>query len=618
MNGRSYSPEMAFDARDDSSACSKIHEITEKTHAIPPIEYSNPISRTRKNVPLAPRLPIDIQNDTAFGPSGYNFPGSGTSLFPYIISGYEIVGGTSDAININNTRVHFRISQCEIGYTTFVSNFTGIRLTNVSNGLISSNTIENCRIGLVIKETYDSGISSNHIHYNEKHGIYLENSHDNWFYSNYVYHNGDSEEDAGQTSGLTLNQSNSIGIMANEFNSNNFYGLFLSNSENITIESNHINGNEFTGLYLEQSENNTISKNDLKGNGINNNDTGSGVVLKLSHNNSIVDNDIPTNYLHAVVLEDSDYVQIIENRMASNGFGILLKNSDYNTIQENRILGKGVSWDDSGSYNIKFDSVTSIVVSNNTLLYYDYGMYIRAAETIEISNNLLYRHHTAGLILNSSTVNNQIKWNDFVVNGLDTKIQVLDDGQANEIQANFYDEYPGEIFDDPYSIAGISSNTDPSPLDTPYNPTDTHYLTRPLLLQPKNGSSHSGEVYFEWHPAIDSMGMNIEYQLIYWRTDKPSSDYTLMGWTSTHSYTWNTTYLSYYQSYEYKVVLEARSQDGGARRTTQDDDNCFFFDKMPTSEKSPGFLFIAAIIIPMVVLLKSKKARLSLRQKEGN
>lgn len=430
VNGQSYSHEMAFDARYDSSAFSKIREIAEKTHAIRLNEYSNSIPLTHKNVPLAPHLPIDIQNDTAFGPSGYDFPGSGTSLFPYIISGYEIATDTSDSININNTRVHFKISQCEIGHPIYANNFTGIRLTNVSNALISSNTIENCRIGVSIKETYDSGISNNQIESNEKHGIYLENSHDNWLYSNFVYHNGDPEQGARYSSGLALNQSNSIGIIANEFNWNNFYGLFLSSSENITIESNHINGNEFTGLYLEQSENNTISWNDLESNGIDSNDTGSGVVLKLSHNNKIVDNKITTNYLHAVVLEDSDYVQIVENGMASNGFGIFLKNSDHNTIQENEISGKGLSSADSGSYNIKFDSVTSTVVSKNSLFYNDYGMYIKAAETTEISNNILYSHYTAGLILNSSTVNNQIKWNDFVVNGLDTKIQVFDDGQA--------------------------------------------------------------------------------------------------------------------------------------------------------------------------------------------
>ncbi|MCG3222424.1 MAG: hypothetical protein H7641_13675, partial [Candidatus Heimdallarchaeota archaeon] len=43
---------------------------------------------------------IIIDDDTDFGPSGYNFPGSGSAIDPYIIEGFEIEAQTVDDIGI--------------------------------------------------------------------------------------------------------------------------------------------------------------------------------------------------------------------------------------------------------------------------------------------------------------------------------------------------------------------------------------------------------------------------------------------------------------------------------------------------------------------------------------
>ena len=52
--------------------------------------------------------PIFIDDDSDFGASGYNFPGSGTSTNPYVIEGYNITDLSTNLIEIQKFLYNLR------------------------------------------------------------------------------------------------------------------------------------------------------------------------------------------------------------------------------------------------------------------------------------------------------------------------------------------------------------------------------------------------------------------------------------------------------------------------------------------------------------------------------
>ncbi len=94
--------------------------------------------RANAPIPLKARIlytshdPIYITSDGDWATSG--FPGDGTEGNPYVVSGYDITGVGSDAINIQGTTVHFVIEDCYLhgdGY--------GIYLYNAENATLTDN-----------------------------------------------------------------------------------------------------------------------------------------------------------------------------------------------------------------------------------------------------------------------------------------------------------------------------------------------------------------------------------------------------------------------------------------------------------------------------------------------
>lgn len=129
--------------------------------------------------------PLEILNDSAFGPSGYNFPGTGTSGDPYRITGYNITNATKDLIYIENTTRYFRISKCYLNSSD--SNFNGIYLLNVTHGIIESNSICNAgEDGIAILESSYNTILNNTIH-NVSLGIELDSSNNNTLSGNSIF-----------------------------------------------------------------------------------------------------------------------------------------------------------------------------------------------------------------------------------------------------------------------------------------------------------------------------------------------------------------------------------------------------------------------------------------------
>ncbi len=141
--------------------------------------------------------------------------GSGTDSDPYILQNLWIDGNNlSSCIEIRNSIKYFQMIYCEFQESLYNSDSAGIKLFNVSNGVLSNNT--------------------------------------------YVY-NGN---------GIILIDCHNITIIGSFIYDNGWNGIKLINSHNITIKLNYdsINGNFHAGIYLLLSSHNIIIENSIKHN----------------------------------------------------------------------------------------------------------------------------------------------------------------------------------------------------------------------------------------------------------------------------------------------------------------------------------------------------------------
>jgi parallel beta-helix repeat protein len=105
---------------------------------------------------------IDIRSDVEL--AEYGWPGNGTESSPYLISDLRFNSDDYAILSIEDTQAYFVISNCvfepiEIGA---VYGFTfGIRLVNLSNGVVEKCTINNAAHGLVVGSANNTVIRNN-------------------------------------------------------------------------------------------------------------------------------------------------------------------------------------------------------------------------------------------------------------------------------------------------------------------------------------------------------------------------------------------------------------------------------------------------------------------------
>ena len=128
--------------------------------------------------------PIEILNDSAFGPSGYNFLGTGTSGDPYQITGYNITNSSRPLIHIENTTKYFRVSNSY--FNGLGSSYNGSNLVNVSHGTFENNAVQNCTTGFYLDSSIDNNLSENMI-YDCIVGLSLDSSNSTFIFQNTFY-----------------------------------------------------------------------------------------------------------------------------------------------------------------------------------------------------------------------------------------------------------------------------------------------------------------------------------------------------------------------------------------------------------------------------------------------
>ena len=318
--------------------------------------------------------PIIIMNNSDFAAqaTAEGWEGSGTFEEPYIIENYQISTTETRAIDIQHTRVHFRISN-------IIAN-EGIQLYNVTNGQLVGNSV---RLGnfdaYSLVYSCNNSLIGNTATDNFGHGVILTHSSNfNNLTDNFV-------------TGSSLNgfyirsNSHSNRITNNTANANNRDGFYLSDSCDFNIlDNNTANDNLQAGFSLDGYESGTqvrFTNNNTLSNNVASNNGGHGFYLHYNCNFNILINNTAT-YSSLVGFELYSFCSfntyINNSAIYNQNFGFrLFYNCEFNEFKGNTAKytnGYGIAVDNSNNnsfylnivmYNSKGDFYITATSSDN-------------------------------------------------------------------------------------------------------------------------------------------------------------------------------------------------------------------------------------------------------------
>jgi parallel beta-helix repeat protein len=416
------------------------------------------------------RGPITILNDTAFGPLGYNFPGSGSSSDPFRIEGYNITDSIMNLIHIENTTKYFSINNSI--FDCQGSSFYGIYLSNSMYGTIENNIIRNSNsYGIHLSLSNNTTLSNNTIYdcsggvgfsfsnfnmflnntisdIDAGSSVYLSDSSNNTFTNNTIYNNvvtdglsiSDSNNNSFSTNTIHTCAGDGISLGWAEYNKFEGNGIYNCGGGGISLEDAHYNS--FTVNTINQCDNgfwldSSSSNNTLLGNLINNllfdgirlwdsnnNNTiasnviytcGRGVYLSSSDNNTIWNNTIyDCGYTGAIIISNSFHNEVFNNTLSYAFMGIILEfSSRYNLLSDNTIFNiTDIAGIGSGIY---VDSSHNNTLSRNTIYGYNamehYGIEVDSGTNNTIIDNTIFGCYYGGIYLGSTSTHNTLSAN---------------------------------------------------------------------------------------------------------------------------------------------------------------------------------------------------------------
>ncbi len=145
---------------------------------------------------FTPHESIKILCDSDFGPSKYNFPGSGTEKDPYVITGYKITTTLAGGISISDTTKYFIIRYCYIN-----TNYSGILIDDVADGTatVLDNICNNSNVGIYLENSDFCVVTYNLLEENRLFGVFLDSDCD----ENIIHHNNFVDNNLGGIFGIT-------------------------------------------------------------------------------------------------------------------------------------------------------------------------------------------------------------------------------------------------------------------------------------------------------------------------------------------------------------------------------------------------------------------------------
>jgi parallel beta-helix repeat protein len=346
--------------------------------------------------------PIEILNNSAFGPTGYNFPGTGTTNDPYLIDGYNITDSSGTLIHIENTTAHFMIQDCLLDGISKAK--TGIYLKNVTLGTIYHNVL-----------------------HNNNYAIYLVDS---------------------ETNNIIDNQIQDCGGFAFRLVTYSKYNL---------IKNNWINNTAAIAIALSNSGYNNITDNEIQ------NSAGGVDVYPSSGANRIHRNTITDLSSTGIRVKADSSAEVINNTLSNiEGYGVLCEwhtanNKIFGNIVSNTSLASICVPDAAGSAGY----YGGAIISNNTILNSKQeGILLTGRNKgVIITRNTIFNSTGYGVKINANSNNSNVNWNNFFHNN-GGGTQAYDNGTDNVFEYNHWNDYTGPdidtdgYFDTGYLIEG--------------------------------------------------------------------------------------------------------------------------------------------------------------------
>ncbi|HEC76537.1 MAG TPA: PKD domain-containing protein, partial [Thermoplasmatales archaeon] len=479
-----------------------------------------------------PRIYFSFHNSTSQNVSGMYIKANNS-----VISGLNI-SSTFDTIGIhldeasNITIYNLTILNSQIGIyldksnlvnisnNFLYNNIRAISLQSTQNNSITENVIINSEKGIYVGESCKNNhIVKNVIAFNED-AIMIMNSTSNFLINNFFYFN---------TNTIDLTNAHCNYITNNSFVISLVSGIYLSNSSSNIIDNNKFvvhGGISFDGTTengFQVIENNTVRRNyndtenvkyiyyyenqiggsapadagqvilnncsDFELQNLDLTFSDCGVFLMNSFNITIEDCNISNNS-YGLIIARSSNISISDCNIINNSLGgIFILNSSYNKIFDNAFINDGISF-----YGTSFTSVTSQVITNNTvngkpIYYYSNQQNVSipnnangvilancsfcSIENLNISfiergiqlfysnNNTVFNNNISNCLMGICVVrseNNIFYFNRFIKNG----ISAYDEGNNswdNGSKGNYWDDYGGididgdDVGDIPYNTS---------------------------------------------------------------------------------------------------------------------------------------------------------------------
>ncbi|MGY5878752.1 MAG: right-handed parallel beta-helix repeat-containing protein [Candidatus Thorarchaeota archaeon] len=415
------------------------------------VPLTNPMTRNELVHPTSPTSVLSyeshdyfyIVNDTdlAATAADESWEGDGSPETPFLIQGYEINPMRED-IHIENTRLHFKILDCNI-----TGALGGIFLGNVTNGVIQNCLFSENVYGIYLYNVTDIDVigCSSVVPTLGGRGVYMDTA------INCSIQSCEMQGATGTDAGIFGQYCEGIELFNNTVFEFENHGFFFGGCYDMDILNNTLYWNEgpggggpACGIQIVESELATIYGNNITENMDN------GITILDVDNVTITENHLVDNWIHGISVIDSDYCIIQDNWIEGHGDGIIegprcgviMVMSEYG-----QIIGNDFWFNALDSISLSYADFC--YVFNNYINHsFDHGIDVYDSQNVTIEENEIYNAFGYGLIpacgISMTLSNNATIIHNILGHNSDNGITILNSQDGKVIGNTIFDsEYYG-------------------------------------------------------------------------------------------------------------------------------------------------------------------------------
>ena len=355
-----------------------LESLTEQqTPIVERVEYVEPPTQSSSSVQkitdYIEGTRIEILSNDDFGPSNYNFPGSGAQNDPYVIEGYSIADSSGTLIHIENTTAYFVIQNCILDGIN--RGHDGIYCKNVSSGIISNNILVNNDVGCLLVNATNNIIENNMISVSN---LAI------WFYWNSGNNSVINNRIQNTINGISVSPYSNSRIFDNIITEITSTGIAISSDSSADVRNNTLSNIGGNGIYSGWATGNVkiignkIANTSLASIELSNTHYGSGIVIS---NNTILNskqqgilfgfNDDNVPIMRNTIFNCTGYA--IDFSVESDGNEVTWNNFFHNNKDGQQVIDRGVGnffshnyWNDWIGPDNDVDGIVDMPYSINT------------------------------------------------------------------------------------------------------------------------------------------------------------------------------------------------------------------------------------------------------------